>query len=286
MEILVDWFYQYGWKVLLILTLFAGMYWLIHHLTPPVVKSRVRGQMKGKPEVEMEKRADTLIRVIRDTSTIALGILALFVVLDQIGINITAALAGLGVIGIAVGLGAQALIRDIISGFLILLENQYSVGDVIRVGNIAGGVEEITLRRTILRDLDGARTSIPNGEIRTVSNLTQEWSRAHLNIAVAYKEDVDRVMAVMRKIWEEMAEDSNWSSFIISTTPSLLRVDEFGDSGIVIKLVGETQPIRQWDVMAEFRRRVKRVFDEEGIEIPWPHTKVYFGNSPGGTMPA
>ncbi len=286
MEILVDWFYQYGWKVLLILTLFAAIYWLIHHLTPPVVKSRVRSQMKGKPEVEMEKRADTLIRVIRDTSTVALGILALFVVLDQIGINITAALAGLGVVGIAVGLGAQALIRDIISGFLILLENQYSVGDVIRVGNIAGGVEEITLRRTILRDLDGARTSIPNGEIRTVSNLTQEWSRAHLNISVAYKEDVDRVMAVMRKIWEEMAQDSNWSSFIISTTPSLLRVDEFGDSGIVIKLVGETQPIRQWDVMAEFRRRVKRVFDEEGIEIPWPHTKVYFGNSPGGTMPA
>jgi len=286
MEILVDWFFQYGWKVLLILTFVAGMYWLIHHLTPPVVKSRVRSQMKGKPEVEMEKRADTLIRVIRDTSTVALGILALFVVLDQIGINITAALAGLGVVGIAVGLGAQALIRDIISGFLILLENQYGVGDVIQVGNLAGLVEEITLRRTILRDLDGARTSIPNGEIRTVRNLTQEWSRAHLNIAVAYKEDVDRVMAVMRKIWEEMAEDSNWSSFIISTTPSLLRVDEFGDSGIVIKLVGETQPIRQWDVMAEFRRRVKRVFDEEGIEIPWPHTKVYFGNSPGGTMPA
>ena len=240
---------------------------------------------EGKTRGEVEKRANTLIRILRNTLSIVLGLIALLIILDQIGINITAALAGLGIIGVAVGFGAQTLIKDIISGFFILLENQYNVGDVIRVGNIAGGVEEITLRRTILRDLDGARHSIPNGEIRTVSNLTQEWSRAHLNISVAYKEDLDKVMALMRKTWEEMARDPGWSPYIISKTPWLLRVDEFGDSGIVIKLVGETQPMKQWDVMGEFRRRIKKVFDEEGVEIPWPHTKVYFGNSPGGQMP-
>lgn len=143
----------------------------------------------------------------------------------------------------------------------------------------SGGVEEISLRRTILRDLDGARHVIPNGEIRIVSNFTQEWSRAHLNISVAYKEDLDRVMALMRKTWEEMAQDPNWSHFIKAKTPWLMRVDEFGDSGIVIKMVGETQPIKQWDVMGEFRRRIKRVFDEEDIEIPWPHVKLYMGDT-------
>jgi len=285
MGILTEWFYQYGWKVILILVLSVGIYLLIRYFAPSVIRRRVRNQMRGKPEVEVEKRANTLIRILRNTLSIVLGLIALLIILDQIGINITAALAGLGIIGVAVGFGAQTLIKDIISGFFILLENQYNVGDVIRVGNIAGGVEEITLRRTILRDLDGARHSIPNGEIRTVSNLTQEWSRAHLNISVAYKEDLDKVMALMRKTWEEMAWDPGWSPYIISKTPWLLRVDEFGDSGIVIKLVGETQPMKQWDVMGEFRRRIKKVFDEEGVEIPWPHTKVYFGNSPGGQMP-
>jgi small conductance mechanosensitive channel len=106
------------------------------------------------------------------------------------------------------------------------------------------------------------------------------WSRAHLNISVAYKEDLDRVMSVLKKIWEELAEDPEWGQFIISKTPSFLRVDKFGDSGIEIKIAGETQPIKQWDVMGELRRRIKKVFDEQGIEIPWPHTKVYFGNSP------
>ncbi len=285
MGILTEWFYQYGWKVILILVLSVGIYLLIRYFAPSVIRRRVRNQMRGKPEVEVEKRANTLIQILRNTLSIVLGLIALLIILDQIGINITAALAGLGIIGVAVGFGAQTLIKDIISGFFILLENQYNVGDVIRVGNIAGGVEEITLRRTILRDLDGARHSIPNGEIRTVSNLTQEWSRAHLNISVAYKEDLDKVMALMRKTWEEMARDPGWSPYIISKTPWLLRVDEFGDSGIVIKLVGETQPMKQWDVMGEFRRRIKKVFDEEGVEIPWPHTKVYFGNSPGGQMP-
>jgi len=277
-EILASWFYQTGWKIVLILALSTGVYFTISHLVPLAIRRTIWQQMKKKPKVERQKRTDTLTRLVKGAAAIVIGIIALFLILQQAGINITAALAGLGIVGIAVGFGAQFLIRDLITGFFVLLENQYNVGDVIKVGDIGGIVEEISLRKTTLRDLDGARHIIPNGEIRTVSNLTQEWSRAHLNISVAYKEDLDRVMALMRKTWEEMSADPNWSSSIIAKTPWLLRVDEFGDSGITIRMVGETKPIKQWDVMGEFRRRIKKVFDQEDIEIPWPHVKLYLGD--------
>ena len=280
MEVFVNWLSQTGWKIFLTLALSAGVYLMIRHFVPLAIRQSVKRQMKRKRKAEIEKRANTLIRIIKGISAIVLGLVALFLALQQAGVNVTAALAGLGIVGVAVGFGAQYLIRDLIAGFLVFLENQYNVGDVIKVGNVAGIVEDISLRRTILRDLDGARHVIPNGEIRTVSNLTQEWSRAHFNISVAYKEDLDRVMGLMRKTWEEMKGEPNWGSFMLSETPWLLRVDEFGDSGITIKMVGETKTMKQWDVMGEFRRRIKKVFDEQDIEIPWPHTKVYFGNSP------
>ncbi len=279
MEVMISWISQTGWKIFLIVGICLGAFMMIRRFVPLAIRRTVKRQMKRKRKVEREKRVQTLVRLVTTSSAIGLGILAAFLILQQVGINMTAPLVGLGVFGIAVGFGAQYLIRDIIAGFFIYLENQYNVGDVIKVGNIAGGVEEISLRRTILRDLDGARHVVPNGEIRIVSNLTQEWSRAHLNISVAYKEDLDRVMALMRKTWEEMTNDPDWSPFIISKTPWLLRVNEFGDSGITIKMVGETEPIKQWDIMGEYRRRIKRVFDEEGIEIPWPHVKLYLGDS-------
>ncbi len=279
MEVMINWISQTGWKIFLITGICLGTFMMIRRFVPLAIRRTVRRQMKRKRKVEREKRVQTLVRLVTTTSAIGLGILAAFLILQQVGINMTAPLVGLGVFGIAVGFGAQYLIRDIIAGFFVYLENQYNVGDVIRVGSIAGIVEELSLRRTILRDLDGARHVVPNGEIRIVSNLTQEWSRAHLNISVAYKEDLDRVMALMRKTWEEMTEDPDWGPFIISKTPWLLRVNEFGDSGITIKMVGETEPIKQWDIMGEYRRRIKRVFDEEGIEIPWPHVKLYLGDS-------
>ena len=283
METVITWISQVGWKIFITAGICFGVYMTIRRLAPLAIRRTVKRQMKRRPKVEREKRVQTLVRLITTISAIGLGILATFLVLQQLGINITTPLVGLGVFGVAIGFGAQYLIRDLIAGFFVYLENQYNVGDVIKVGDLAGGVEEISLRRTVLRDLDGARHIIPNGEIRIVSNLTQEWSRAHLNISVAYKEDLDRVMALMRQTWEEMKQDPNWGSDMLAETPWLLRVDEFGDSGITIKMVGETRPIKQWDVMGEFRRRIKKVFDEQGIEIPWPHTKVYFGSPPNSS---
>lgn len=285
MEIVINWISQVGWKIFLIGGICFGTYMMIRRFAPLAIRRTVRRQMKKRPKTEREKRVHTLVRLTTTTSAIGLGTLATFLVLQQLGVNITAPLVGFGVFGVAVAFGAQYLIRDFIAGFLVYLENQYNVGDVIKVGDIAGVVEEISLRRTILRDLDGARHIIPNGEIRTVSNLTQEWSRAHLNISVAYKEDLDRVMALMRQTWEEMKQDPDWGPFMLSETPWLLRVNEFGDSGIIIKMVGETRPIMQWGVMGEFRRRIKKVFDDHGIEIPWPHTKVYFGSLPSSQKP-
>ena len=204
---------------------------------------------------------------------------AVFMIMAEIGINITPVVAGFGIAGIAIGFGAQSLVKDFIAGLFILIENQYGVGDVVRIADIAGIVEEINLRRTVLRDLDGIVHSVPNGEIRVASNFTQDWSRVNLNISVGYGEDLDHVTEVLNRIGKEMAEEPYWSELILDA-PQVLRVDAFEDSGIAIKVLGDTKPIKQWDVMGELRRRIKIAFDEEGIEIPWPHTKVYFGNSP------
>jgi len=279
-----DWLLQHGTRILIILLLGVGLWFTLRKLLPPLVRRTVTRTREKESKAGMEKRTKTLVGVFMGAGKVVLGIIIIFMILSELDVPIGPALAGLGVVGVAVGFGAQWLIRDLIAGTFILMENQYRVGDVIRIADVAGGVEEVSLRKTVLRDLDGIVHNIPNGEIRVASNFTRHWSRAHLNISVAYKEDLDRVMAIIRRTWEELADDPDWGPFLISKTPWLLRVDAFGDSGIVIKVVGETQPIKQWDVMGELRRRIKRVFDEEGIEIPWPHTKVYFGNSPEQTV--
>ena len=275
-----DWLLQHGTRILIILLIGTGLWFSLKKLLLPLVRRTVTRTREKESKAGMEKRTKTLVGVFMTAGKISIGIIIIFMILSELDIPIGPALASLGIVGVAVGFGAQWLIRDLIAGTFILMENQYRVGDVIRVAGVAGGVEEVSLRKTVLRDLDGIVHNVPNGEIRVASNFTRHWSRAHLNISVAYKEDLDRVMAIIRKTWEEIAADPDWGSFLISKTPWLLRVDAFGDSGIVIKVVGETQPIKQWDVMGELRRRIKKTFDEEGIEIPWPHTKVYFGNSP------
>lgn len=276
-SLVIDWLLHHGTRVLGIVLLSLIVYLVMKKLVPRAVQRTLSRSMRGHPMVEVEKRRATLNRLIISLGFFVVVVISAVLILAELGIDIAALLVGFGVVGIAVGFGAQSLVKDLIAGFIILLENQYNVGDVVRIADIAGGVEGFSIRRTLLRDLDGTLHFVPNGEIRVTSNLTKMWSRAHLNISVAYKEDVDRVMSVIRKTWEEMAEDPDWKPLLISKTPWLLRIDAFGDSGIVIKVVGETQPIKQWDVMGELRLRIKRKFDEQGIEIPWPHTKVYFG---------
>jgi small conductance mechanosensitive channel len=273
-----NWFLEHGIRILIILVILIISYIVIRKTVPAAIGRSLKRTMKGQPEVEVEKRTTTLNRLFTTTSLIVIIVVALFLILNEIGINIATLLAGFGVIGIAVGFGAQSLIRDLIAGFMIQVENQFNVGDVVKVAGTTGIVETVNLRRTTLRDLDGILHVVPNGEIKVASNYTRAWSRAHLDIRVAYKESVDDVMAIIRRIWEEVAEDAKWGPHLKSKTPWLLRVNDLGDSGVVIKVVGETEPMKQWDVMGELRRRIKNAFDEKGIEIPWHYTKVYIGD--------
>ncbi len=265
-----DWLLTSGLRILIILVVLYVIYFAITRIVPRAIGSGVSRQMEGKPEVEIEKRVRTLSAVLIATARVALLLAALFMILPELGVNIAPVLAGAGIVGLAIGFGAQSLVRDTINGVFILAENQYGVGDVVNVAGVGGLVEDVNLRRTLLRDLDGTVHSIPNGEITTSSNLTREWSRVNMNVGVAYGEDLDKVREVIDRVGRELAEDSEFGA-LITEAPHFERVDGFGDSSIEIKILGVTRPIQQWAVSGELRRRLKRAFDEEGIEIPFPH---------------
>ncbi len=227
---------------------------------------------------EREKQAATLGKVVRNITRILVWSVAVMMVLNVLGIDIGPILAGIGIMGLAVGFGAQSLVKDFLAGMFILIENQYNVGDVIEAAGAKGQVEKITLRATTLRDLEGNVHIIPNGTIAVVTNKTRQWSRFVLDIGVAYKENVDEVMGVLKEIGDELAADVEFSSMI--TAPlEVLGVQDFADSAVVIRVMFTTQPVKQWTVGREFRRRVKNTFDAKGIEIPFPHTTIYLGDA-------
>jgi small conductance mechanosensitive channel len=223
---------------------------------------------------EREKRALTLAGIVKTVGTTVIVIIATMMGLQEIGLDITPIIAGAGVVGLAVGFGAQSLIKDLIAGFFIILEGQFAVGDVIRTGEISGWVERLNLRVTILRDVSsGAVHFIPNSEIKVVSNLTKEWSRVALDIGVAYHEDIDRVIGVLQQVGQELARDERMGPLIMES-PEVLGIESFGESQVTIKVLVKTLPQRQWEVAREFRRRIKATFKKEGIEIPYP-TRVH-----------
>lgn len=268
-----DWLLTHGLRILLILALALAADIVLRFVVPRVIRPAVTRQMKDKPDEEIQQRIHTLVAVLRSSGRFVLVIWALFTILPELGVNVTPILASVGIAGIALGFGAQSLVKDFLSGLFILLENQYGNGDVVTVAGTTGLVEEVGLRRTVLRDLDGVVHHVPNGEISVASNLTQEWSRVNMNVSVAYGEDLDKVFEVINRVGNELAADAEFGPLIIKA-PQVLRVDAFEDSGIAIKILGDTEPIRQWDVMGELRKRLKKAFDEEGIEIPFPHVTL------------
>lgn len=275
---MIEWLAQHGIRIMVIILIGAVVYLILQTIVPRFVRRTVAAKMRGKPEVEVQKRGKTISRVIRNTVGLIIIVLVFITILPEFGVNIGPLLASLGILGLAIGFGAQSLVKDVINGLFILVENQYGIGDVVKVAGIAGLVEEVNLRRTVLRDLDGIVHYIPNGEINIASNLTKEFSRVNMNISVSYGENLDRVIEVINMVCSAMAEEKEWKEKMIKV-PQVLRVDALGDSGIEIKILGETQPLAQWDIMGELRKRIKKEFDKEGIEIPWPHMKVYFGNN-------
>ena len=273
----VNWLGAHGPHILVILVVGAVLWFALDKFLPPIVRRSIVRTKYKESKGEMEKRANTLLSVFKGVGRVFIVVVAVIMILSEVGVAVAPVLAGFGIVGIAIGFGAQYLIRDLIAGIFIILENQYRVGDVARVAGVAGLVEEVTLRKTVLRDLDGIVHHVPNGEIKTASNFTRHFSRVNLNVSVGYGTDLDHAISVINRVGKALAEDEKWRK-VIKSPPQVLRVDNLGDSGIDIKILGDVEPIRQWDVMGELRLRLKKAFDAEGIEIPWPHTKVYFGN--------
>ena len=268
-----------GAKIALIIVLgLVAMRFLrlgIHHLESLVART-------GKPaDVDAEttrKRASTLTGILRTIVVSLIWGVVIIEVLEQVGLEIRPILAGAGIVGLAVGFGAQNLVRDLISGFFILLEDQIRLGDVAVINGTGGLVESITFRTITLRDFSGVVHVFPNGTITTLSNMTKEWSGFVLDIGVAYKEDTDRVVEVMRQVGEELRQDPAFGDKFVEPI-EIVGVENFADSAVVIRIRIKTRPLEQWNVGREYRRRLKRAFDANEIEIPFPHRSLYAGSA-------
>ena len=225
---------------------------------------------------EVMKRAQTLGNTLRDVLLVVFSFLALLMILGELGIQLGPLLATAGIGALAIGFGAQSLVKDVINGFFIILENQYRIGDAIEVAGVSGLVESLTLRRTVLRDLEGRVHIVPNGEIKIVSNLSKEWARSVLDIGISYRENLDRVIDVLSRIGKEMEGDERFKEALLEPL-QILGVEQFGESQLVIRMAVKTAPLKQWEVGRELRKRIKNRFDEEGIQIPYPHRILFWG---------
>ena len=225
---------------------------------------------------EVKKRAQTLGNTLRDALLVIFSFVALLMILGELGIQLGPLLATAGIGALAIGFGAQSLVKDVINGFFIILENQYRIGDAIDVAGVSGMVESVTLRRTVLRDLEGRVHIIPNGEIKIVSNLSKEWARSVLDIGISYREDLDRIIALFSQIGKEMETDERFKETLLEPL-QILGVERFGESQLVIRLAVKTAPLKQWEVSRELRKRIKNRFDEEGIQTPYPHRILFWG---------
>ncbi|KAF3890791.1 MULTISPECIES: mechanosensitive ion channel family protein [Nostocales] len=247
-------------------------YALIDRFTSALVNSRVL--LTPETSERLQLRISTISGVTKGVVTIVWIVAGILAALTSLGINILPLLAGAGLVGVAISLASQNLIKDAINGFLIIVEDQYAVGDVIDVGNVGGLVESLNLRMTQLRDAEGRLISIPNSEIKIVANRSSRWSRADLTIPVAYDANIDGALELIGKVALEMDEDPKWQYQIVET-PQVLGVDNFGDRGLIIRVWIKTQPLKQWDVAREYRRRLKIAFDQAGISIPVPQQAIW-----------
>jgi small-conductance mechanosensitive channel len=225
------------------------------------------------PPLEVERRVNTIARLVLRIGGAVIVVIAVLMALGQFSIDIGPAVAGLGVVGIAVGFGAQTLIRDWLAGIFVVLENQYSEGDVVRIGGVEGVVESFSLRRTTLRDLDGTVHSVPNGHITVASNMTRLWARVNLDISVAYDTDIDAATDLINRVGEEMQADEEWGPRLLEA-PKVMRVNALADSAVTLKVLGQVRAAEQWAVAGELRKRILAAFSSGGVEIPFPHQVI------------
>ncbi|KUO69497.1 MAG: potassium transporter KefA [Lutibacter sp. BRH_c52] len=272
-EILIPWLLSSGIRIIAIIIVALIINKIIKRGIDKIVRISVVSNNFSSKEAEI-KRENTLIQIFSISSKIALFSIIILMILQEFGVSIGPILAAAGIVGLAFGFGGQYLIRDIISGLFIILENQYRIGDIVKFENLGGVVEKISLRMTTLRDLDGTVHHIPHGEIKEVSNYSKDFSRVNLDIGVSYGAKLEQVIEVVNKTGIELAEDAKFKEFII-TAPQFLRVNDFADSSVMIKILGETLPSKQWEITGELRKKLKIAFDREGIEIPFPQRVIH-----------
>ena len=272
-QMIAPWFFDHGIKIVAILFIayfirrFSGIF-IEKFIRKVIISDRFLTKEAEK------QREDTLIRIFNGSLGVAILVLAFLMLLQEVGIAIGPLIAAAGIVGLALGFGGQYLIRDLISGLFIIIENQYRIGDVICFDGTCGLVEDISMRMTTLRDLDGVVHHIPHGEMKKVSNMSKHFSRVNMNIGISYSSNLEHVISVVNKFGKKFSEDEKWKVHILKS-PQFLRVEDFGDSAIIIKILGETQPLKQWEVAGELRKRLKIAFDQEGIEIPFPQRVVH-----------
>jgi moderate conductance mechanosensitive channel len=272
-EKIIPWLLSHGVRIILI----AGAAFLLNKILSRIIIRTIRASVKADEftsEEAEKKREDTLIRIFNGAVNIVIIIVAIMMILQELGIEVGPLLAGAGIVGLAVGFGGQYLIRDIITGLFLMLENQYRIGDVVNIEGLGGAVQDISLRKTTLRDLDGTVHHIPHGSITKISNLSKDFARVNLDMGIAYSTNLEHLIEVINRTGKELAADPAFKDAII-TPPQFLRVNEFADSAIIVKILGDTKPLRQWEVAGELRKRLKVAFDREGIEIPFPQRIVH-----------
>jgi small-conductance mechanosensitive channel len=236
-------------------------------------RETTEGTAQELSAVEVRKRMDTLETLGTNVIRLFVFLIALVMILGELDLNIGPAIAGLGVVGIAVGFGTQSIVRDYFTGALILIENQYSKGDVVTIAGVNGTVEDFSLRRTTLRDLDGVVHTVPNGEVKVASNRTRVWARINQDVTVAYGTDIEEATRVVNDVGKAMAADPEWRRRVMEA-PHVERIEALGEYGITIKVLGLVRATEQWAAGGELRKRLLAAFARHGIEIPRPQRVV------------
>ena len=272
---------QIGQTVMIVLVAIVVWFlarWLIHRWSERLQRRLVStGELGDRAKAQ---RLNTVGRTLSVVMFIVVAVVAIVTILGVWGVPLGPLIASLSIVGIAIGLGAQDLVKDVIAGMFVLIEDQYALGDVVQLAGVSGTVEEIRLRTTVLRDLDGSIHHVPNGEVRVATNLTHEYSRVVVDLSVAYEESVDRALEVIGEVAGGLAADPEWTSAVVDD-PQVLGVDALDDSGVVIRVLFATDPDMRWNIKREFLRRVKNGLDEAGIEIPYPHVTITRWPDPG-----
>lgn len=268
------WLLSTGIQIGITLVIAVVVTWLVGFLIKRALR---RTEAAETPEaIDRAKRLKTVLGALRVLAGIVIWVLVGITVLGQLGIAIGPILAGLGVVGVAVGFGAQNLVRDLLGGIFLIVENQLRVGDVVRIGDAVGTVEVLNLRITQVRGLDGHLYTVPNGEIKMVENMSMKWSRAIVKVGVAYRSNIERVIEALHKAIEDLKSDETVGPYLIDT-PQIKAIDDFAASSLDVALWIKTMPAKQWDTGRMARRYIKKRFDEAGIEIPFPQVTLSLG---------